>query len=93
MASRGSRANKDSVVLIFGLLAVHFLSASCSTIDLFEALRRVPPGSYADQTSDLFGYSAVLHHTADPYASGSISDKLDGARYVHNSEPLYTVLR
>ena len=56
------------------------------TIDVEEAILRVPPsGFHASQPEDLFGYSGALHHTtrtSDPLllTSLGLAEKLNGAR-------------
>jgi hypothetical protein len=57
------------------------LTAESGTIDLFEAVLREPPVA-TTSSGDLWGYSAALHHTGNPYASNVFSAKIAGANVV-----------
>lgn len=52
-----------------------------STLDLYEAILRVPFLNRSGQDEwDFFGYSVALHDTVDPSPGRTFLDRLSGAR-------------
>ena len=69
----------ESLCLLLTLYLVVVVVDS-RTIDLFEAIVREPPENNITTPDDLFGYSAALHNTIDPYISSDFQAKISGAQ-------------